>query len=249
MRRLRKFTQTWNRLVLAVLLGGIVSIPAKGTHQEKRDPVDAGEIVVLLDASQSMKFKDQRVSKDDLKRVAIALGLEPGEPAIPKDPTRADLVRGVLANKQLNLLEKLRKQRPVRVLLFGDKLRPGDLAGFPTEDKRTALADAIHELLRRKDTLPRAIVVMTDGQDNASKLTLNEVAAECARVAYPNPSGPLGEVALASSKSLPVWTKPTRRSRIRSADTSSTTRVSVADLICFLATMPSSLVSERRGDR
>jgi hypothetical protein len=112
---------------------------------------------------------------------------------------RAELVRSVLNHAELKLLEGLQKHGPVRPYLFGrrvhggedasTKRRPGAdriLAGFQADEARTALADAIQEILQRKDgDLPAAIVVMTDGLDNASKFTLEEAARECARLAVP----------------------------------------------------------------
>src|SRR5262249_42201905 len=57
---------------------------------------------------------------------------------------------------------------------------------FTSEDARTALADALADLLQRGDgDLPGAVVLVTDGIDNASKLPLDEAARECARLGVP----------------------------------------------------------------
>jgi hypothetical protein len=54
------------------------------------------------------------------------------------------------------------------------------------DEERTALADAIHEVLARKEgDLPAAIVVMTDGLDTASKFRLEEVAEKCRDLGVP----------------------------------------------------------------
>jgi hypothetical protein len=175
----------------------------------------AQPVVLLLDNSQSMKIQDRRLSHADQLRVAIARGMLPARtpvkgrdapadlPAkLPKDPPRADLVKAVLANPQLDLLAGFRKHGPLRPYLFGqdlhgavkeslDKAPNAKLAGlvladFDAHEPRTGLADAVNQLLQRKDgELPAAIVVMTDGRDNASKLTLEEVASECARLGVP----------------------------------------------------------------
>ncbi len=175
----------------------------------------AQPIVLLLDNSQSMKQQDRRLSQADQLRVAIAKGLVPPRtpvkgseapadlPAnLPKDPDRADLVRAVLSNPQLELLEGLRRHGPLRPYLFGqdmhgavkeslDKADPAKLAervlaDFDAHEPKTGLADALNQLLQRKDgELPAAVVVMSDGRDNASKLTLEEAAAECARLGVP----------------------------------------------------------------
>src|SRR5207302_8884647 len=60
------------------------------------------------------------------------------------------------------------------------------LASFNADEGRTNLADSIIEILERKDgALPAAMVVLTDGQDNASRYTLQEAALECARYQVP----------------------------------------------------------------
>jgi hypothetical protein len=157
-------------------------------------------IVLLIDNSLSMQQQDRRLSDADRLRVAIAHGLTPLETPvtsvanvsadIPKDPQRANLVRAVLTHPQLKLLENLQRHGPLRCFLFGQRSRgvalDALLRSYKADQARTALADAIHEALQRKDgDLPAAIVVMTDGQDNASKFTLEEAAQECARWKVP----------------------------------------------------------------
>lgn len=129
----------------------------------------------------------------------------------PKDPKRADLVRAVLTHPELKLIEGLQKRGPVRAYLFGQRLRGDEatsdgepkaaepvknasastelgrlLAAFKADEPRTAAADAIREVLQGKEgDPPAAIVMLTDGQDNASKYTLAEVARECGREKVP----------------------------------------------------------------
>src|SRR5439155_5209447 len=120
----------------------------------------------------------------------------------PVDPSREQIVRAVLTNDKLALLDNLQRHGPVVPLLFGYDSRNA-LADFSLVHKRavtgkdvltrfdagqaqTALADAVNALLQRKDAdLPAAIVVLTDGRDNASKNSLDEVAQECARLQVP----------------------------------------------------------------
>lgn len=170
-------------------------------------------IAVLLDASQSMNQQDRRTSVADRLRVAVAHGLTgvtvtPGAtladvPAqTPADPSRLDLVKTVLADRKRDLLGKLQARGPVRPFFFGARLRtaleepaPGDKEGgspdrllhaYRADDPKTSLADAVQQVLERKDSdLPAAVVVVTDGQDNASKLTLDEAARNCARLKVP----------------------------------------------------------------
>ncbi len=158
-------------------------------------------MVLLLDNSQSLQQQDRRLSDADQLRVAIANNMVPLRSPItgsnvpidtPKDPQRADLVRAVLKHPELKLLDGLQKQGPLRPFLFGPRLHGLEetgtsalsqqlLAAFKADEARTALADAVQELLQRKDgDLPAAIVVISDGQDNASKFTLEESARACA---------------------------------------------------------------------
>jgi len=169
--------------------------------------------VVLLDNSQSLKQADRRVAAADKLRVAIAQGLVPATTAITDSkaladipaktlarPERAEVVKLVLTNGDLKLLDSLQRHGPSRHYTFGQQLRrvkddPGAvptpavdrlLADFQAADARTALADSINDILLGKDgDLPGAIVVITDGNDNASKLPLDEVAIECARLKVP----------------------------------------------------------------
>jgi hypothetical protein len=162
-------------------------------------------VALLIDNSQSMTQRDQRLSPQDRVRVAIAQDLlSPDTPIresavlrnLPAgaavDPARADLVRAVLGNPRLRLLEGLSERGPLQAFLFGQRLRSvGEedgkiLAAFTADETRTALADAVQDLLvRDAGDLPAAIVLMTDGRDNASKLTLDEAARECARLQVP----------------------------------------------------------------
>ena len=165
-------------------------------------------VSLLIDNSLSMKQRDKRLSPEDRLRVAIAEDLVPPKTSVTstaslgsipaktsKDPDRAHLVRAVLSNPRLKLLDSLKRPGPVRTYLFGQRLRGIDtnaspdqslLAAFKANESRTALADAINELLLRKEgDLPSVIVIMTDGRDNASKVPLDEVAEECARLKVP----------------------------------------------------------------
>src|SRR4051812_18940349 len=191
------------RLSLVVLLLVLLLRPVLSLVLKRERPRG---VVVLLDNSQSMKQQDRRLTDADKLRVAIAKGLLAPEAGVdgkdlevrggpPTAPPRADLVRGVLTHPELRLIERLEKLGPVRPYLFGGDLRspragasPAQalLADFTAEEPRTALAEGVVKVLQSKEgELPSAIVLITDGQDNASKFThselevLREAAAEC----------------------------------------------------------------------
>jgi hypothetical protein len=159
-------------------------------------------VALLIDNSESMgeKSRDRRLTAVDKARVAIALNLLPLKTPIdlklppipantPKDPPRMDLVKGVLTHPELNLFKNLEKFGPLRPYTFGHDVHglKDDNRGlakfvqdYKPSESRTALADSIVKILQSKDSdPPSAIVVITDGQDNASKYTLQEAAEEC----------------------------------------------------------------------
>jgi hypothetical protein len=173
-------------LVLVLLLRPVLLAEFQGERLRS--------VVVLLDNTQSMNQQDRRVSERDRLRAAIALtgergGVSPPVAAEPGSPSRLELLQGVLRGP---LLDGLRDRGPLQGYLFDHRVRPvGDspdparlrealLAGLTAEGDRTALADSIHEILVRTGAeAPAAIVVATDGHDNASKLTLDEAARAC----------------------------------------------------------------------
>jgi hypothetical protein len=160
-------------------------------------------VALLIDNTQSMQLRDRRLTEADKARVAVAKGLLPLETNVadktlklpaetPSDPPRVDLVKAVLGNSELNLVSDLQKFGPLRAYLFGTEVRGAEddgkktqladriIAGYKAEDARTALADSIVKVVQSRDSEPpAAIVIFTDGQDNASKYTLQEAAQLC----------------------------------------------------------------------
>ncbi len=156
-------------------------------------------VAVLFDNSQSMTQRDRRVTPRDRLRAAIAKG-EAKPDASPdageftsaagdtmEQPRRIDVVNSAISN--LKFLEQLPTVGPVRNYTFGQRLATiaGNVApALTANESRTALADAIGDLLLKRDgDLPAAVVVVTDGLDNGSKLPLDEAARECKRLGVP----------------------------------------------------------------
>src|SRR5262249_27887978 len=89
------------------------------------------------------------------------------------------------------LRDGLARKGPLRSYLFGTRLSSlpeGDdwLAGYKPGERQTALADSLAELFQRTEgEPPAAIVVATDGRDNASKSLLDDVARECGKRGAP----------------------------------------------------------------
>ncbi len=165
-------------------------------------------VVLLVDDTQSMQQRDRRLTDADRARVAIALGKLPLQTTLAEkmanlpqeamsNPKRTELVKNVLTHPELKLLDGLQKFGSMRPYVFGYDVNPARedrketavnnlLASLKADDSRTALADSIVKIVQSKDSdAPSAIVVVTDGQDNASKFTLQEAALECLRSKIP----------------------------------------------------------------
>ncbi len=175
----------------------------KETKGDRRRPV-----AVLVDVSQSMDRDDPRPNTADQWRVAIAYDLIPADKGLPSDltttplaatgnlpdrPKRIEVARAALTHPKLDLFEKLRRTAgPIEIATFGSR-RTGretaDLKWLKTltaAEPATALADAVNELVSRDENdLPTAVFVVTDGRENASRVSLDDLARECTRLKVP----------------------------------------------------------------
>ncbi|HEX4614003.1 MAG TPA: hypothetical protein VH092_37825, partial [Urbifossiella sp.] len=165
-------------------------------------------VAVLVDVSQSMDRDDPRPGSADRWRVAIAYDLVPPDKGLPLDlsttpleadgrlpdrPKRIEVARAALTHPKLDLFAKLRAGTgPVEVSTFGSRRTGRETADttwlktLTATEPATALADALNELIGRDENdLPAAIVVVTDGRENASRVSLDDVARECARLKVP----------------------------------------------------------------
>ena len=158
------------------------------------DPVRE-KLIVLVDASQSMEIKDQRVANEDLDRAAIAADLlapDAGIKAAPPggiDPwrtvSRADLLRALAGNDRLRLWPRLQEKADVEFYRFGREAKSlgamGASAGEPVSvgeaksffdnlkftDEVTAIGDSLRQILDENRGQPVAgVLVVTDGANN-----------------------------------------------------------------------------------
>lgn len=156
-------------------------------------------VAVLLDVSQSMGHDDPRPNPDDQWRAALAYDLiEPDKPfpaepfssvvtdtAMPKRPTRLEVARAALTNPRLDLLNRLKKVGPLEISTFGASRSGKDSADtswlntITADQPHTRLVGAAFELLNRDENeQPAAVVLVTDGRENASDKSLSELAAK-----------------------------------------------------------------------
>jgi hypothetical protein len=194
--------------VRAMIVLGIAFFLLRPVWVQERTGDRRRTVAVLVDASQSMDSQDPRPGSADQWRVAIAFDLIPPDKGLPTDlaasplvadgrlpdkPRRIEVARAALTSPRLNLLERLRSRvGPVEIATFGTRrtTREGAdsqwLKSLVATEPMTALADAVGELVNRdQNDLPAAVVIVTDGRENASKISLDDLARECARVKVP----------------------------------------------------------------
>jgi hypothetical protein len=159
-------------------------------------------IVLLVDDTQSMTRRDPQPTPAATETAPTASVEDAAQ-----QPSRAERVQAVLSNPDLQFLQRLAEVGPVQGFQFGEALRGGatlptavkgvssdaaDLARLRAAlatrnaDAHTRLADVIAELLaEREGDLPAALVVVTDGRDNASRANLADVARQCGQLEVP----------------------------------------------------------------
>ena len=125
----RKWILVFLRLAFLALLLGILLRPVLTLELERQIRQN---LLVMLDSSRSMGIADPRVSDDDLKRAAIAVGagdhdpklglegdLDAGTIAEVEALTRTNILRRVLRNEKLNLLPDLGEKFDLTGFTFG----------------------------------------------------------------------------------------------------------------------------------
>lgn len=144
-------------------------------------------LLVLLDTSQSMEIKDQRVTNEDLNRAALAAGLiaptagitgnPPTDIGLWKDATRASLLEALAGNTELALWSRLQEKADLEFYRFEREAKklgaPEDLTeaffgGLKYTGDATAMGDALRQVLDEVRGQPVAgILLITDGANNA----------------------------------------------------------------------------------
>jgi hypothetical protein len=215
----RKVALVGLRVVFILLLVGILLRPilALDISSEIRQT-----LLVLIDTSGSMSITDPRVDAADIKRAAIAKGhldpgrglqqeLEPGRAEEFRLLARTNVLQGVLANRQLDLLPALSEKFDLVAFTFGRggqvrelprvepvsgadpkagpvRLTPGDfkwIEKLGAEHSATALGDSLREVLKRKRGQPLAgVLVISDGAHNTGTQPL-AVSAELNEAGLP----------------------------------------------------------------
>jgi hypothetical protein len=196
----RALSPARKRLLAALrltLLGLIVLLLLRPVFALEIEAPIRRTILLLVDASKSMNLRDQRVDEADQKRAEIALGaidslsqlIDPAQAAKAKQMSRAELLKAVLQNDHLRLLDNLKKDFNVETYLFGQAAAPADgpgwLVDYRPDSDTTAIGDAVGGVLERKRGQPlAAILLMTDGGNNSGASPV-DAAQDAARDGVP----------------------------------------------------------------
>ena len=196
----------WRRAIMAglraVTLASILFLLLRPTLLTETRGHRPRPVAVLVDDSQSMTTRDPRPNLPDKWRTAVALNRVPPDrpmptagdlPAdLPEKPSRLEVARAALTNPRLQLLEKLKGVGPLQPASFGlgrSAKDPRDakwVEALAGTEPRTAMTDGVFALLNRDENeLPAAVVLVTDGRENASQQSLDDLARECARLEVP----------------------------------------------------------------
>ena len=150
-------------------------------------------VLVLLDASDSMNIKDDRVRPIDQREAALGMGKLPYDnpqadvSELPEDDlravstvSRAALAEAILDHPSVNVFEKLSQTYEVRHFGFAEKLvptegkgdqsskGPGDPNAPRPGDQATLLGSSLDEALSRfSGQSISGVIVLTDGASNS----------------------------------------------------------------------------------
>jgi len=148
-------------------------------------------LLVLIDTSQSMEIKDQRVANEDLNRAALAGGMVDPDDDIKDSPprgidlwrgvSRADVLKALAGNDKLKLWPRLQEKADLEFYQFGRDARKTNgigeavstagakafFDGLKFTDDVTTLGDSLRQVLDDNRGQPVAgVLVITDGANN-----------------------------------------------------------------------------------
>jgi hypothetical protein len=190
---------TWVRVLLAasrlVVLCLIIAALFEPTLAVERKRTQPRRLQVLLDVSESMSVKDQRIQPADLVEAAAALDILPFSDAGDANDacmsldakqrraiaaaSRLDLAKSLVSRSARAMFESIGTDLDVSYLAFGKTLRTlGDgkgktaesLADLKASEPGTFLADSLEAAAKADRGAPLAgIVLLSDGQDTSSR--------------------------------------------------------------------------------
>ncbi len=175
-------------LVLLMLMGPILTVDTVKLRK--------AYAVVLVDDSRSMKKSDPLQTEEEKRSVGRVTGdigedgtVTPSAEASLRRLTRAEIVRKVLGNPRLRLLERLEEKLNVAYFTFSggavaQESREKMLETYRVENclgTETAVGDSIKAALNSlKGQVVAAVIVFSDGRNNAG-MAVREIAAQLRR--------------------------------------------------------------------
>ena len=172
---------------------------------------------VLIDVSESMSMRDPRKRPEDVADAAAALGMletdgetDPGRIALALSAdqrqaiaaaSRLDLARGALATSARPIFESLGEGLDVSYHAFGPSPRlvrdgavvtAGAFDSLTATEPATSIAASLEAVARSGATPPAGIVLLSDGNDNASSLRSEAVLQDLGARGIPVYTVPIG---------------------------------------------------------
>lgn len=204
---LRVFLAVSRILVLALIVATLLEPTAVRTELQTR----VRSLPVLLDISESMSMKDQRKRPGDIVEAAAALGMvsleDEGEAerlvtgldtkqrqAIASS-SRLDLGQAALTNSGKAIFDSLGESMDLSYHLFGQSPRlvsDKDLKDLKATEPGTSIASSLEDVSNSGGLPPAAIVLLTDGIDNASAQRSEAVLQDLGARGIPVYAVPLG---------------------------------------------------------
>jgi len=197
--RRRRGLPTWVRVVLAfsraVVLCLIVAALCEPTVAVKRTRTAKRRLLVLVDASESMSVRDQRMRSEDVVEAAAALDMLPFSEAADVNrafnaidvkqrraiaaSSRLDLTKSLVSRSARSMFELVGNDLDVSYYSFGKKLHMlGDgatgaadfVAALKADETGTFIADSLDAVAGADRGAPLAgIVLLSDGLDTSSR--------------------------------------------------------------------------------
>ena len=204
---LRVFLAVSRILVLALIVATLLEPTAVRTESQTR----VRSLPFLLDISESMSMKDQRKRPGDIVEAAAALGMvsleDEGEAerlvtgldtkqrqAIASS-SRLDLGQAALTNSGKAIFDSLGESMDLSYHLFGQSPRlvsDQDLKDLKATEPGTSIASSLEDVSNSGGLPPAAIVLLTDGIDNASAQRSEAVLQDLGARGIPVYAVPLG---------------------------------------------------------
>lgn len=211
----------WLRVVLSLVrmaaLGLVVASLFEPTGVVQETHTERRRLPILIDVSESMSMKDPRKQPEDVADAAAALGmLEPdGENeaqrvAMTLDAdqrqaitaaTRLDLARSIVTTLARPSFASLGERIDISYHAFGESPRlvhdtatvtAEDLAVLEATEPLTSIAASLEAVATSGATPPAGIVLLSDGNDNASSLQSEAVLQDLGARGIPVFTVPVG---------------------------------------------------------